>query len=104
MVYLFDEPTTGLHGTEVGRLGDCLEELVEQGHTVIVIEHNMDLVSRSDWVIDLGPEGGGSGGRLVAAGRPETVAAEPGSHTARPLRAALLRLGSSRPRPDGEEG
>ncbi len=104
MVYLFDEPTTGLHGTEVGRLGDCLEELVEQGHTVIVIEHNMDLVSRSDWVIDLGPEGGGAGGRLVAAGRPEQVAAERGSHTALPLRAALFRLGSDLPRPDGEVG
>ncbi len=93
VLYLFDEPTTGLHGTEVGRLVDCIEELVESGHTVIVIEHNMDLIARADWVIDLGPEGGEAGGTIVAAGRPEEVAAEPASHTGRALTGALARLG-----------
>ena len=92
-LYLFDEPTTGLHGTEVCRLVDCIEELVEQRHTVVVIEHNMDLVSRADWVIDLGPEGGGDGGRIVASGRPEEVAGEPNSYTGCALRGALERLG-----------
>jgi excinuclease ABC subunit A len=101
MIYLFDEPTTGLHGTEVGRLVDCLDELVEQGHTVIVIEHNMDLVSRADWVIDLGPGGGEDGGRLVASGRPEEVAAIASSHTAAALRPALARLGLTIPPPVG---
>lgn len=93
VVFLFDEPTTGLHGTEVGRLVDCLEDLVEQGHTVIVIEHNMDLVSRADWVIDLGPEGGEAGGRLMGMGRPEEIAMTPGSHTARALRSHLGEVG-----------
>ena len=92
-LYLFDEPTTGLHGTEVVRLVDCIEELVEQKHTVVVIEHNMDLVGRADWVIDLGPGGGAGGGGLVAAGRPEDVALEPDSYTGRALRHALERLG-----------
>ena len=93
VVYLFDEPTTGLHGTEVARLVDCLQELVEQGHTVIVIEHNMDLVSRADWVIDLGPEGGEGGGEVVGAGRPEEIAAIGGSHTARALHRPLEQAG-----------
>lgn len=93
ILYLFDEPTTGLHGTEVGRLVDCMEGLVEQGHTVVVIEHNMDLVSRADWVIDLGPEGGEEGGRVVASGRPEEIARQPESYTGRALRSALERLG-----------
>jgi len=92
VLYLFDEPTTGLHGTEVGRLVDCMEELVENGHTVVVIEHNMDLVARTDWVIDLGPEGGDGGGRIVAAGRPEEITAESDSHTGRALAGALERL------------
>jgi excinuclease ABC subunit A len=94
MVYLFDEPTTGLHGTEVGRLVMCLQELVEQGHTVIVIEHNMDLASRADWIIDLGPEGGESGGEIVAAGRPDEIATAPGSHTGQALAEALRRMGA----------
>jgi len=92
VLYLFDEPTTGLHGTEVGQLADCIEELVESGHTAIVIEHNMDLVARADWVIDLGPEGGEAGGRIVAQGRPEDVVAEPDSYTGRALETALTRL------------
>jgi excinuclease ABC subunit A len=93
VVYLFDEPTTGLHGTEVTRLVDCLQELVEQGHTVIVIEHNMDLVSRADWVIDLGPEGGEGGGEVVGVGRPEDIAAIAGSHTGRALHGPLEHAG-----------
>lgn len=92
-LFLFDEPTTGLHGTEVGKLIDCIEELVEQHHTVVVIEHNMDLVSRADWVIDLGPGGGEDGGSIVAYGRPEDVARTPGSFTGRVLAGTLQRLG-----------
>ena len=92
-LYLFDEPTTGLHGTEVGKLIDCIEELVEQHHTVVVIEHNMDLVARADWVIDLGPGGGEDGGSIVAFGRPEDVAQAPESFTGRVLAGTLQRLG-----------
>jgi len=92
MLYLFDEPTTGLHGMEVMRLLGCIEDLVEKGHTIVVIEHNIDFVSRADWVIDLGPEGGEEGGRVVAAGRPEEIAAEPASYTGRALSFALDRI------------
>ncbi len=96
LVFLFDEPTTGLHGTEVGRLAECLDDLVEQGHTVLVIEHNMDLVSRADWVIDLGPGGGEEGGEVVSLGRPEEVAASRASPTAKALAEALERLPAPR--------
>ncbi|HSM74896.1 MAG TPA: hypothetical protein VK852_09675, partial [Desulfobacterales bacterium] len=78
---IFDEPTTGLHFDDIGRLLQALQRLVSQGHSVLVVEHNLDVVKSADWVIDLGPEGGDAGGRLVVAGTPETVAAHPGSHT-----------------------
>lgn len=104
VLYLFDEPTTGLHGTEVGRLVECLQELVEQGHTVVVIEHNMDLVGRADWVIDLGPEGGEGGGEIVAEGRPEEIAAASRSYTGHALGAALRRLGAEISGASGIEG
>ncbi|MFO7768194.1 MAG: excinuclease ABC subunit UvrA [bacterium] len=103
LVFLFDEPTTGLHGTEVGRLAECLEDLVEQGHTVVVIEHNMDMVSRADWVIDLGPEGGEEGGEVVSTGPPEDVAETRGSHTGKALREALERLPGHRGTGRGDE-
>jgi excinuclease ABC subunit A len=88
-LYLLDEPTTGLSGEDVAKLLSVLNKLVDQGHTVLVIEHNLDLIKVSDWVVDLGPEAGIGGGRLVAAGRPEDVAEVEESWTGRYLRDLL---------------
>ena len=88
-VYILDEPTTGLHFEDVNRLLQVLDALVEQGNTVIVIEHNLEVVKCADWIIDLGPEGGEGGGRVVVEGSPEAVAEHPTSHTARYLRDML---------------
>ncbi len=85
-VYLLDEPTTGLHVADIQKLLDVLNLLVDGGNTVIVVEHNLDVIKTADWVIDLGPEGGDDGGFLVAAGTPEAVAETPASHTGRFLR------------------
>jgi len=90
-VYILDEPTTGLHFDDVRKLLDVLHALVEQGNTVIVIEHNLEVIKTADWIIDLGPEGGHKGGRVVAAGTPEDVAATPGSFTGEYLAATLGR-------------
>ena len=90
-VYILDEPTTGLHFDDVRKLLDVLHALVEQGNTVIVIEHNLEVIKTADWIIDLGPEGGHKGGRVVAAGAPEDVAATPGSFTGEYLAATLGR-------------
>ncbi len=80
-LYILDEPTTGLHFEDIRMLLEVLHRLAEQGNTVLVIEHQLDVIKTADWVIDLGPEGGGEGGRVVAAGTPEEVAATDGSHT-----------------------
>jgi excinuclease ABC subunit A len=88
-LYLLDEPTTGLHFADVERLLAVLGRLVERGNTVVVIEHHLDVVKSADWVIDLGPEGGAAGGRIVVEGTPERVAACDASHTGRALRGML---------------
>lgn len=89
-LFLFDEPTTGLHCEDVRGLLQVFQRLVDAGHSVVVIEHNLEVIKCADWVIDLGPEAGDEGGRLVAAGTPETVAACAASHTGRALRALGL--------------
>ena len=88
-LYILDEPTTGLHFEDVKKLLEVLHELVESGNTVIVIEHNLDVVKTADWIIDIGPEGGDGGGEIVAVGTPEQVAQEPRSHTGRYLKEML---------------
>jgi excinuclease ABC subunit A len=80
-LYILDEPTTGLHFEDVRKLLEVLHALVEQGNTVLVIEHNLEVIKTADWIVDLGPEGGEEGGRIVAAGTPEEIAATPGSYT-----------------------
>jgi excinuclease ABC subunit A len=80
-VYVLDEPTTGLHFEDVRKLLGVLDRLVEAGNTVIVIEHNLDVVKTADWVIDLGPEGGSGGGTIVSVGTPEQIAVDRDSHT-----------------------
>jgi excinuclease ABC subunit A len=95
-IYLLDEPTTGLHFEDIRKLLTVLSRLVEQGNTVLVIEHNLDVIKTADWVIDLGPEGGSGGGTVVATGTPEELAQVPASHTGRFL-AQLLRDGRGAP-------
>ncbi len=95
-LYILDEPTTGLHFEDVRLLLEVLHRLVDKGNTVVVIEHNLDVVKTADWVIDLGPEGGDAGGQVVAAGTPEQVARHKTSHTAAFLRKALA-VGDQRP-------
>jgi excinuclease ABC subunit A len=82
-IYVLDEPTTGLHFEDVRKLLGVLHSLVDKGNSVLVIEHNLDVIKTADWIVDLGPEGGSGGGTIVAAGTPEQVAAHPESHTGR---------------------
>jgi excinuclease ABC subunit A len=88
-LYILDEPTTGLHFADVKRLIHVLNQLVEKGNTVVVIEHNLDMIKTADWIVDLGPEGGDKGGKLVAAGTPEEVAKIKSSFTGQYLKKIL---------------
>ena len=88
-MYILDEPTTGLHFEDVRKLLEVLHELVEQGNTVVVIEHNLDVIKTADWIIDIGPEGGDGGGTIVATGTPEEVAVAAESHTGQYLKPML---------------
>jgi excinuclease ABC subunit A len=90
-LYILDEPTTGLHFEDVRKLLEVLQRLVDQGNSVVVIEHNLDVIKVADWIIDLGPEGGVRGGEIVATGTPEQVAANPASFTGRYLKPLLER-------------
>jgi excinuclease ABC subunit A len=99
-VYILDEPTTGLHFDDIRKLLDVINGLVDKGNTVIVIEHNLDVIKTSDWIIDMGPEGGAEGGTIVAEGTPEDIAAVPESYTgkflAETLRAATASTAAPR--------
>ena len=88
-LYILDEPTTGLHFADVEKLLGVLQRLVDGGNTVVVIEHNLDVIKTADWILDMGPEGGSGGGQLVVAGPPEAVVAYKKSHTGRHLKALL---------------
>jgi excinuclease ABC subunit A len=88
-LYLIDEPTTGLSFYDVHKLLDVLQRLVDKGNSVIAIEHNLDVIRCSDWVIDLGPEGGAGGGQILVAGTPEKVAKHPKSYTGKYLKRVL---------------
>src|SRR6185437_2106321 len=90
-LYILDEPTTGLHFADIEKLLEVLQRLVDQGNTVLVIEHNLDVIKQADWLIDLGPEGGEAGGELVAVGTPEDLAEVEGSYTGQFLRPLLER-------------
>jgi excinuclease ABC subunit A len=98
-LYIMDEPTTGLHLEDIRKLAGVLDRLVDQGHTLVLIEHNLDVIKLADWVIDLGPEAGMQGGRLVAMGRPEDVAAVDASYTGVWLRTVLPRAAIAKQRP-----
>jgi excinuclease ABC subunit A len=92
-LYILDEPTTGLHAADVSKLLEVLHRLVGAGNTVVVIEHNLDVIKTADWIIDLGPEGGDAGGRVIATGTPEEVAQTPGSYTGEYLAEILQERG-----------
>ena len=88
-LYILDEPTTGLHFADIQQLLDVLHKLRDQGNTIVVIEHNLDVIKTADWIVDLGPEGGSGGGEILVSGTPETVAECEASHTARFLKPML---------------
>ncbi|HAT24627.1 MAG TPA: excinuclease ABC subunit UvrA, partial [Pantoea septica] len=90
-LYILDEPTTGLHFADIAQLLEVLHQLRDQGNTIVVIEHNLDVIKTADWIVDLGPEGGSGGGEILVAGTPETVAECEKSHTARFLKPLLAK-------------
>ena len=102
-LYLLDEPTTGLHFADIQLLLTVLHDFADAGNTVVVVEHNLEVIKTADWIIDLGPEGGGAGGRIVAAGTPEEVAQSGESHTGRALRALLDGADVSRARSNSKK-
>ena len=93
-LYILDEPTTGLHFEDVNKLLTVLSRLVDQGNTIVVIEHNLDVIKSSDWIIDLGPNGGDGGGMVIAEGTPEKVAKTQASFTGEFLRPILNKAGT----------
>jgi excinuclease ABC subunit A len=97
-VYILDEPTTGLHFEDIRKLLGVINGLVEKGNTVVVIEHNLDVIKTADWIIDMGPEGGSGGGTVVASGTPEAVAANPTSYTGQYLAPMLGTVAPAAPR------
>ena len=96
-LYFLDEPTTGLHFQDIEMLLSVLHRLRDHGNTVVVIEHNLDVIKTADWIVDLGPEGGDGGGRIIVTGTPEDVARAKGSHTGRYLARFLAAHASSTP-------
>jgi excinuclease ABC subunit A len=98
-LYILDEPTTGLHFHDIDQLLKVLLRLRDRGNTVVVIEHNMDVIKCADWIVDLGPEGGDGGGRIIATGTPEQVALVPESHTGRFLHRILAERLEAAPAP-----
>ena len=102
-LYILDEPTTGLHFHDVAKLLEVLHELVDQGNSMVVIEHNLEVVKTADWIIDMGPEGGDGGGEVVAMGPPEAIIRNPRSHTGAYLRAALARRPPRKAREEAAE-
>jgi len=90
-LYILDEPTTGLHFADIQQLLDVLHRLRDHGNTVVVIEHNLDVIKTADWIIDLGPEGGSGGGQIIAEGTPEDVADNTASHTGKYLKSMLSK-------------
>ena len=94
-IYILDEPTTGLHFADVAQLLEVLHRLVDAGNTVVVIEHNLDVIKTADWIIDLGPEGGDAGGEVIAVGTPEQIAEQPDCYTGQFLRPLLAERKSS---------
>ena len=90
-LYILDEPTTGLHIDDISRLIKIIDKLVDGGNTVVVIEHNLDVIKTADWIVDLGPEGGAGGGQIIVTGTPEQVAKDKKSHTARFLKEILAK-------------
>ena len=95
LLYIMDEPTTGLHMDDVKKLLTVAQKLVNAGNTLVVVEHNLDMIKSADWVIDLGPEGGDAGGQIVAEGRPEQVMKNPASFTGRCLARMLNATAAS---------
>src|SRR5258705_12162637 len=97
--YTLDEPTTGLHFEDIRRLLEVLNQLVDAGNTVIVIEHNLDVIKTADWILDLGPEGGDEGGFIIAEGPPEEIAGNTKSHTGAFLKRIFARAQRAQPAP-----
>src|SRR5947207_15752492 len=95
-LYIFDEPTTGLHFDDVSKLLAAFRRLIEAGGSIVVIEHNLEVIKTADWVIDLGPEGGNRGGKIVGVAPPEAIAKLPGSYTGKYLAPVVNGTGSSR--------